>query len=357
MISVEGISAGAGARPLTDVSLVVPQGSYGVVIGPAGAGKTTLLEAIAGIVPLRAGRVHLSGEDVTTWPPEERRLSLVYQHAWLFPHLDVAQNVAYGEAEPGVADAMIERFGLQDVRDHDVRVLSGGERQLVALARALAHRPEVLLLDEPFGALDPRRRAAVRREVRTIYYERRFTVLHVTHDFAEAGALGDTLAVLDGGRLLQQGAPEMVLRKPATPWIAEFVGAENVFAGDARPIRDSSPDWRDGDDLEQLEHAVAFNTGALTLYALGHVLPGPAHAVIRAEEVMLSLGPRTTSVRNQFHGIVSDVTAAGALTRVTVQVTGTPIVAALTTRSAGELDLAPGREVWVAFKAMSVHLC
>ena len=357
MITLEKVSAGAGANPLTDVSLSVPQGAYGVVIGPAGAGKTTMLEAIAGVLPLRAGRIQLSGVDVTTLAPELRRLSLVYQHAWLFPHLDVEQNVAYGAAEPGIADEMIQRFGLQEVRRHDVRVLSGGERQLVALARALARRPEVLLLDEPFGALDPRRRAAVRREVRTLYYERRFTVLHVTHDFAEAGALGDTLAVLDCGKLLQQGAPETVLRKPATPWIADFVGAENVLAGDARPIRDTSPDWRDGSDLEELEHAVAFNTGALTLYALGHVLPGPAHAVIRAEEIMLSLGPRTTSVRNQFHGVVSDVSAAGALTRVTVQVTGTPLVAALTTRSASELDLAPGREVWVAFKAMSVHLC
>src|SRR4029077_19916430 len=152
----------------------------------------------------------------------------------------------------------------------------------VAIARTLAHRPEVLLLDEPFSALDPRTRNVARRVLRTIYYERRFTVLQVTHDFAEAGLLGDIAIILDRGRVVQQGDPEQVFRKPASPYIADFLGAENVFAGTSRPIRPEPPDWFAAADESFIEHAVAFTTGSLTFYALGDAVPGPSHAVIRA---------------------------------------------------------------------------
>jgi len=228
---------------------------------------------------------------------------------------------------------------------------------LVALARALATRPEVLLLDEPFSALDPRTRNVVRRVLRTVYFERRFTVLQVTHDFAEAGLLGDVVVLLDRGRVLQSGEPEQVIRKPATPYVADFLGAENVFAGEAKPIRATAPDWEDGSDEDFVEHAVAFTTGALTFYALGDMVPGPAHAVIRAEEISVSIDAATSSVRNQFRGRVTELAPVGALTRVTVDASGTPLIAAVTTRSARELNLAKGVEVVVGFKATAVHLC
>jgi len=243
------------------------------------------------------------------------------------------------------------------VSGRSVRVLSGGERQLVAIARALARRPEVLLLDEPFAALDPRRRISVRRELRTIYFERRFTVLQVTHDFHEAGLLGDVGVVLDRGRVLQVGKPEDLFRRPASPVVADFLGAENVLAGRAQPIRDESPDWEAGVSAEDVEHAVAFTTGAITLYALGHVIPGTAHAVIRADDISLSRVPGSSSVRNQFRGTVVDLAPAGAITRVTIDVSGIALVAAVTTRSAQELQLAPGVDVFAAFKATAVHLC
>jgi ABC-type sugar transport system ATPase subunit len=217
MISLDRISAVAGDFTLEEVTFEVPQGSYGIVIGPTGAGKTTLVEAIAGLVPTTTGTLLLGGTDVTHAPPEQRRLSIVYQHAYLFPHLTVRENVGYGSQNSRVTVEMLERFGLGEVAGRDVRVLSGGERQLVAIARALARRPEVLLLDEPFAALDPRRRVIVRRELRTIYFERRFTVLQVTHDFHEAGLLGDVGVVLDRGRVLQVGKPEEIFRRPASP--------------------------------------------------------------------------------------------------------------------------------------------
>ena len=357
MISAQGITARRGRFEINKVYFDLGDGGYGVVIGPAGAGKTTLLEAIAGLIPLRAGRLMLTGADMTSVAPEARQLAIVYQHAYLFPHLDVARNIAYGTRDPKLADDFAERFGVAALRRRDVRSLSGGERQLVALARALASEPRVLLLDEPFAALDPRTRAAARRALKVVHAERGLTTLHVTHDFAEAGSLGDLAVLLDGGRVVQSGPPAEVFRKPATPHAASFLGAENIFAGIARPIRDASPDWTQARADEFEEHAVALDVGDLTIYAIGDALPGPANAVIRAEEVAISTETSASSIRNQFRGQVSEIVAAGAISRVTVDVGGIPFVAAVTTRSVDELGLAAGRNVVVAFKATAVHLC
>ncbi len=357
MISVRSLSARRGKFAIHDVSFDVPRGAYGMIIGPAGAGKTTTLEALAGLIPATSGHVLLGGQDVTTLPPEERRLAIVYQHAYLFPHLNVRDNIRYGARDHEIADDFAERFGVVPFGARDVRTLSGGERQLVAIVRALSSRPEVLLLDEPFAALDPRTRAGVRRAFKVVHAERQFTVLHVTHDFNEAGSVGDVAVLMDGGRVIQAGPPADVFRKPATPHAASFLGAENILAGTARPIRDSSPDWSAGDPAAFEEHAVAFSVGGLTMYAIGDSLPGPANAIIRAEEIAISLETGSSSIRNQFGGRVVEISPSGAITRVTVDVTGTPFIAALTSRSVEELRLSIGREVVVAFKATAVHLC
>lgn len=347
MIDVRELRSQVGTFVLADVSFSVPTAGYGVVIGPAGSGKTTLLETIAGVVPAQGGEVRLGGTDVTRLPPEQRRLSMVYQHAYLFPHLSVDDNVAYGAVERTIARTLAARFGVDTLAGRDVESLSGGERQLVALARALAAQPAVLLLDEPFAALDPRRRAAARREVRALQRERGFTVLQVTHDFAEAGMLGDVAVLLDGGRVLQQGSPDVVFRQPASPYVAEFLGAENVFSGAV------GGGWR----AEGQDQLLEFTTGSMTLHAIGDAAPGPAHAVIRAEEITLARAMHPSSARNHFMGNVVDVLSTGALARVTVDVNGTPFVAALTTRSARELGLEAGVPVYVSFKATAVHLC
>lgn len=260
--------------------------------------------------------------------------------------------------------------------DRDVRGLSGGERQLVAIARALAARPTILLLDEPFSALDPRRRTLVRRTVRAMHREQGTTVLQVTHDFTEAGLLGDMAILLDMGRVLQHGPPEQVFRHPESPYIAEFLGAENVFAGEVHVLGDAPAGaaattraddaalagglrapLADMDALARGHRAIEFRSGPLTLYTVGDAHAGTGHAVIRAEEVVLSLEPHQSSARNQFRGTISEIATLGALTRVTIDVDGVPLVAALTTRSAAELSLAPGAEVYASFKAMAVHLC
>ncbi|MGQ0538430.1 MAG: ABC transporter ATP-binding protein, partial [Gemmatimonadaceae bacterium] len=204
MIRVRGLSARVGTFQLRDISFDVPAGGYGVVIGPAGSGKTTLLEAIAGLTPLSGGDVSLGDRNATREPPEARGIGIVYQNGYLFPHLSVRENIEYGTsgANARTVNEVTNRFRIADLADRDVQSLSGGERQLVALARALARRPALVLLDEPFSALDPKRRSLARREVRALHRDWGFTVLQVTHDFTEAGLLGDVAILLDAGRVL-----------------------------------------------------------------------------------------------------------------------------------------------------------
>ncbi len=194
------------APVLTGVDLTVADGEVLVLVGPSGAGKTTLLRAVAGLVPVSAGSIRIGTRDVTTEPPERRRVGLVFQDHALFPHLDVAGNVGFGVARRDrparVAEllSLVRLDGFARRRPHE---LSGGESQRVALARALAPRPEVLLLDEPFASLDPELRDALRREVRSILRAAGTTAVVVTHDVADAEAIGDRVVALRAGRLVE----------------------------------------------------------------------------------------------------------------------------------------------------------
>jgi len=225
-----------GRQILEDVSLDVAGGERLALLGPSGSGKSTTLRVAAGLQPPSQGRVRLDGRDVTDVAAHRRRVGLVFQDAALFPHLDVAGNVAFGPEVAGLAEhersarvaGALELVGLAGTERRDVATLSGGEAQRVALARALAVRPAVLLLDEPLGALDGPLRRRLQSDLRALFERLALTVVHVTHDVGEAFELGERVAVLRDGRVAQVAAPEELWARPADDWVARFLGMTNV---------------------------------------------------------------------------------------------------------------------------------
>ncbi|MCU0620781.1 MAG: ABC transporter ATP-binding protein [Gemmatimonadales bacterium] len=353
MIRLEGLGVQAGAFTLRDVTLDVPEGGYALVIGPTGSGKTTLLEAVAGHVALLGGRVHLQGRDVTDLPPEARGIGFVYQHYHLFPHLTVRENIGYGLAHgrqsggegAGRVEELAAMLGIAHLLARGVRALSGGEQQRVAIARALAPRPRVLLLDEPLAAVDPATRVVLRRELRAMHEREGITTLQVTHDFDDALRLGDLVAVLGDGRILQQGRPEAVFRRPNSAFVARFVGAGNVLSGEVR---------RSGGTPGERPFPARFTAGDLVLEVVAE-REGEQHAVVRPEDLLLSCEPPPASLRNRLEARVARTEPLGPVTQVHLDA-GQSLVAAVTTETATQLALSPGTRIWVGLKATAILL-
>ncbi len=215
------------------LSLEIVRGEILALLGPSGSGKTTVLRLLAGFETPDVGRIAVEGEDVTTVPPARRRFGMVFQHYALFPHLDVGENVAFGLQGP-VGPKVAEVLALVDLAGFErrkVQELSGGQQQRVALARALAPEPRVLLLDEPLSNLDPTLRERTRRELRALIKRVGITTVFVTHEQEEAFDLGDRVAVLHHGQLEQLGAAEELYERPASLFVATFVGRANVLRG------------------------------------------------------------------------------------------------------------------------------
>ena len=225
-----------GHRLVSDIDLSVATGERLALLGPSGSGKTTILRAIAGLVRPSSGRVRLVGRDVTVLPAHLRGVGLVFQDAALFPHRDVAGNVGFGPQMEGASDPeraervgeALALVGLAGTETRDPTTLSGGEAQRIALARALATRPDVLLLDEPLGALDGPLRHRLQHDLLALFERLELTVVHVTHDVGEAFALGDRVAILRAGRFAQVAAPDELWARPADDWVARFLGLRNV---------------------------------------------------------------------------------------------------------------------------------
>ncbi len=352
MIRLEGLTVQAGAFQLQEISLEVPEGGYALVIGPTGSGKTTLLEAIAGHAPARAGRVWLRGEDVTGAAPEDRRVGFVYQHYHLFPHHSVRDNIGYGLRRNGLGpdaqrervEVLAEMLGIAPLLDRGVTRLSGGEQQRVALARALAPKPSILLLDEPFAAVDPSMRHVLRRELRTLHEREGTTTLQVTHDFDDALRLGDLVAVLAEGRVAQAGPPDQVFRFPNSPFVARFIGAGTVLSGRVERVAPGTA----------TPFAARFTSGTLTLEVVAD-REGPAHAVIRPEDVLLSRQPFPGTPRNRFSATVTRVERTGPLAHVHLDA-GVQFVAVITSATVETLRPTAGETLHAALKATAVHL-
>jgi ABC-type sugar transport system ATPase subunit len=216
------------AAALQGVDLAVEPGELVAVLGPSGSGKSTLLRTIAGLEPADAGRVLIDGADQAAVPPARRGVAMVFQSFALFPHLSVERNIGFGlraRGEPtGAVLEAARSLRLEELLDRRPGELSGGERQRVALARALVAAPRVLLLDEPLSNLDAQLRASARTEIRRVQERTGVTTLHVTHDQDEALALGHRVAVLRDGRVVQVGTPDELWERPASTWVARFVG-------------------------------------------------------------------------------------------------------------------------------------
>ena len=217
------------------VELAVERGSVLALLGPSGSGKTTTLRLLAGFERPDSGRIVVDGKDVTTQPPVERRFGMVFQHYALFPHLTVAENIAFGLAEKSAAEQrsrvaeVLSLVDLEGFGEREVTALSGGQQQRVAVARALAPEPRVLLLDEPLSALDYSLRKDMQIELKMLQRQLDITFILVTHDQEEALSMSDRVVVMSTGKVEQVGTPRAVYEKPQNLYVAKFIGATNIF--------------------------------------------------------------------------------------------------------------------------------
>jgi putative spermidine/putrescine transport system ATP-binding protein len=316
------------------IDLDIADGEFFAVLGPSGSGKTTVLRMIAGFETPTDGAIELGGVDATAIPPFRRDVNTVFQDYALFPHMTVAQNVAYGlrvrrvarpERARRVAEAL-DMVRLPDLGDRKPAELSGGQRQRVALARALINRPRVLLLDEPLGALDLKLREQMQVELKAIQRDVGITFVFVTHDQDEALTLCDRLAVMREGRIEQVGAAVEVYEQPATRFVAQFVGTSNVISG-----------------------------------AVAQRLVGSADAFsVRPEKVRIAAdgaGPDRRDGEIQVEGIVCEVVYAGAATRVVVEVAPDVTIAALllNVASADAAEFSRGQTVTLSWEASATR--
>ncbi len=222
---------------LSDVTFGLDEGKSLAVLGPSGCGKSTLLRLIAGLETPDGGEAAIDGESLNGIPPHRRGFGLMHQDLALFPHLNVRDNIAFGlrsqrweaQAIENRVNELLELMRIEPLADRSVDAISGGEQQRVALARSLAPRPRLLMLDEPLGALDRRLREELAQEIRRIHGHEGVTLIYVTHDHDEAFAVADDILVLEGGRAVQHGPPEDVWLNPSTPFVARFLGHENLF--------------------------------------------------------------------------------------------------------------------------------
>jgi len=349
VLELHGIAKRLGSFGMSGVSLTLGESEYFVLLGPSGVGKTVLVEIIAGLMRPDAGRVLWQGRDITFDHPEKRRFALVYQDHALFPHLTVAQNVAYGLRATGAAretmisrpSAIAEMLGIEDIMGRLPATLSGGEQQRVTLARALAIKPRLLLLDEPLSALDTGNRARLQKELRRINKELGIPVFHVTHDPEEAMAVGDRLGVMLDGRIRQVASVEEMFRRPSDPDVARFLGMMNVL-----PVAAVN-----GDTC--LVRGVEIRVNAPSRCA--------SHVWIRPEEIMVSSQPLHDGDRNQLKGRITEWRHRNPLMSVCVSLTDPRVpehlelTCLITHASFRKVGIKVGSSVHIAFRKSAVH--
>ncbi|HOM96254.1 MAG TPA: ABC transporter ATP-binding protein [Methanofastidiosum sp.] len=348
MIRVKDISNNWGEFELKNVSLEVKQGEYFVILGPTGSGKTLLLELIVGLYIPNKGKIFIEGKDITYEVPEKRNLGFLYQDYSLFPHFSVRKNIEYGMKLRNMSKTEIENklkelskmFKIQNLMHRDVTTLSGGEQQRVALARALATNPKVLLLDEPFSALDENTKANLISEMKELHRKEGITFIHVTHSQEEAMILADRIGIIMNGTIAQIGTPEEIFYKPKTKEIARFVKIENIWEGKV---------------IEKRNEEIVIEIKGKKIVAISnHFKVGDeVRLIIRPEDVVIGEG--NTSARNVFKGVVSDVIKHGFYNIVRVDC-GFQVEAAVTKQSIENLNIKEGKNIDIFFKATSIQV-
>lgn len=325
---------------VNDLSLQVEQGELFVLLGSSGSGKSTLLRMIAGLTSIDQGTVWLDERDVTNLPTQQRGVGFVFQNYSLFRHMTVAQNIAFGleirkmprqKREARVRE-LLELIGLSDYGNRSPSQLSGGQQQRVALARALAPEPEVLLLDEPFGALDVKIRSQLRQNLRQIQQRLGITAILVTHDQDEAFELADRIGIIEQGKLLEVGNPEELYRRPQNHFTATFLGSANLLRG-----------ARNGTQVHVGERHLP--APADTEHLSGQAVD----VLLRPESIEIALSAAELSGYALGEGVIEAITFAGALERVTIRMVGRdePMEVVIAPERARRLGIRPGDHVWV----------
>lgn len=319
-----------------DVSFDVPGGSFLTLLGASGSGKTSILRMIAGFEPAAHGSIAIGGSEVSTLPPHRRDIGMVFQRYALFPHMTVAENIAFPlrqhgvqrrEREAGVSD-MLDSVGLSELAGRRPSQLSGGQQQRVALARALIFKPRVLLMDEPLAALDKRLREQMQNEIRSLQRRQQITTVYVTHDQTEAFALSDRVAVMNAGRIEQLGTPRELYETPRTEFVARFVGDSNLFRG--RPAHGNAIRLADGSVIRSVTSLSG--TGSVTAMVrpekldihAGETRPGGNNAVVgrllytvflgETIEYRVLAGDEEMIVRKPNHGSIASLSPGAPVT-------------------------------------------
>jgi len=343
MIRVEDLNVSLKDFHLRDIYLTVGKNEFFALMGPTGAGKTVLLEAIAGLVPVKSGRIFIGEREVTRLPPERRGIGIVYQDHALFPHQTVLQNITYGlhfhKAQKTEAqdrrENLIDLLQLSHLLHRLPTHLSGGEKQRVALARALMVAPEVLLLDEPLSALDPNFREDVRDALKELHKTSKATFLMVTHDFSDALFLAERAAVMNQGRLEQIGVTEEIFRRPKSLFTAEFVGMKNVFEA-------------------TFEGARAI-VGDLNIELAEPVKGAKRYLSVRPEDVVISRESTSTNGSAPFSGEVKRVVDHGFYFSISVKTGGVTFQSVMPKSSLLDVNPKKWKEAYVHLRPSTLH--
>ncbi|MFI6453112.1 ABC transporter ATP-binding protein [Streptosporangium amethystogenes] len=309
----EYVSHGEVVQAVKGVTLTIAEGEFFSLLGPSGCGKTTTMRMIAGFEDPSRGNVRLHGQDVTNVPPNKRDVNMVFQSYALFPHMNVWENVAFGLRRKKVAEAEIKRrvgeiLEIVDLTGREKRrprEMSGGQQQRVALARALVNNPRALLLDEPLGALDLKLRQAMQIELKRIQREVGITFVYVTHDQSEALTMSDRIAVMNDGMVEQLGTPREIYERPATAFVAGFIGTSNLLSGTVDRLRSGFAVLKLGDEDQVLAEGGSFAAGE------------PIAITVRPEKISISTEEPTGDL-SVVRGVVSEVVYLGLYNSYTV---------------------------------------